>query len=57
MLGLGCLRGMVWLCYDNGNSNNGVAHYTEILPALLSLRDVLFLLSGMISLMTSKAQS
>ena len=57
MLGLGFLRGMVWLCYDNGNSNNGAAHYTEILPALLSLRDVLFLLSGMISLMTSKAQS
>ena len=57
MFGLECLRGMVWLYYDNGNSNNGVAHYTEILPPLLSLRDVLFLLRGMISLITSKAQS
>ena len=57
MLGLGCLRVMVWLWYDNGNRNNGVAHYKEILPPLLSLSDVLFLLREMISLITPKAQS
>lgn len=47
MFGLGCLRGMVLLCYDNGNSNNGVAHYTEIL-SITKFKDVLFLLRGMI---------